>query len=57
MKSSLVVAKGEEEGMRWTGSLGLVECKLLHFEWINNKVLLYGTRNYIQSLGIEHNRR
>ena len=22
-------------------------CKLLHIEWINNKVLLYSTENYI----------
>ena len=30
-------------------------CKLLHLEWINNKVLLYSTGSYIQSLGINHN--
>ena len=30
-------------------------CKLLHLEWINNKVLLYSTGNYIQSPGINHN--
>ena len=29
-------------------------CKLLHLEWINNKVLLYSTGNYIKS-GINHN--
>ena len=30
-------------------------CKLLHFKWINHKVLLYSTGNYIQSPGINHN--
>jgi len=30
-------------------------CKLLHLEWINNKVLLHCTRDYIQSPGINHN--
>ena len=29
--------------------------KLLHLEWIDNKVLLYSTGNYIQSRGINHN--
>ena len=36
----------------WSGvaiafSVGVGRCKLLHFEWINNKILLYCTRNYI----------
>ena len=26
-----------------------------HLEWINHKVMLYSTRNYIQSPGINHN--
>ena len=30
-------------------------CKLLHLEWINNKVLLHCTQDYIQSPGINHN--
>ena len=30
-------------------------CKLLYIEWINNKVLLYGTGNYIQYPVINHN--
>ena len=29
-------------------------CKLLHIEWINSKVLLYTTGNYIQYPGINH---
>ena len=34
---------------------GISRCTLLHLEWINNKLLLYSTRNYIQSPGINHN--
>ena len=30
-------------------------CKLVCIEWINNKVLLYSTGNYIQYPGINHN--
>ena len=33
---------------------GINRCKLLHVEWISNKVLLYSTRNYIQYPGINH---
>ena len=36
-----------------TESLGFNRCKILHLEWINNKILLYSTGNYIQSLGIQ----
>ena len=54
MESRLVVAKGEEVG--WTGSLGLVDANFT-FEWISNEVLLYSTRNNMQSIGIEHDGR
>ena len=47
--------EGEEEER--TGCLGLVRCKLLHLEWINNKVLRYSTGDYIQSPGINHNEK
>ena len=30
-------------------------CNLLYTEWINNKVLLYGTGNYIQYPVVNHN--
>ena len=30
-------------GMDW--EFGVIRCKLLHLEWINNKVLLYSTGN------------
>ena len=36
------------------GEFGVSRCKLLHLEWINNKIQLHGTGNYIQSPGIEH---
>ena len=51
----LVVAKGlgGGRGMDWETEVS--RCKLLHLEWINNKILLYSTGNYIQSPGINHN--
>ena len=53
-ENRLVVAKGEGEGWRdW--KFGVSRCKLLSREWINNKVLLYSTENYIQYPGINHN--
>ena len=41
-------------GEGWIGSLGLEDAKLLYTEWINNKVPLYSTGNYIQYLVISH---
>ena len=40
-------------GMEW--EFGISRCKLLYVEWINNKVPLYSTGNFIQSPGINHN--
>ena len=40
-------------GMDW--EFGVSRCKLLHIEWIENKVLLYNTGNYIQYPVIKHN--
>ena len=40
----------QEEG-KWRKNglgLGFSRCKLLYREWINNRVLLYSTGNYIQ---------
>ena len=45
--------RGNGGGMDW--KFGVGKCKLLHIEWINNKVLLYSTGNYIQYPGINHN--
>ena len=39
--------------MDW--EFGISRCKLSYIEWINNKVLLYSTGNYIQYPGIKHN--
>ena len=33
----------------------VIRRKLLHIEWMDNKVLLYSTGNYIQCPGINHN--
>jgi len=41
---------GEEELGVWVSGY-----KLLYVEWIDNKVLLYRTRNYIQYPIINHN--
>ena len=40
---------GGGTGTDW--EFGVSGCKLLHLEWIDNKVLLYSTGNYIQSPG------
>ena len=47
MENRLVVAKGEGVGGGMELEVGVSRCKLLHIEWINNKVLLYSTGNYI----------
>ena len=39
--------------MDW--EFGINRYKVLSIEWINNKVLLYSTVNYIQSPGRNHN--
>ena len=59
IENRLLVTKGEavERGDRvggWDVS-GSSRCKLLYIEWINNKVLLYSTENYIQYSMINHN--
>ena len=35
--------------------LGISRCQLLYTGWINNKVLLYSSGNYIQHPVIKHN--
>ena len=39
--------------MDWEFVVG--RSRLLHLEWINNKVLMYSTENYIQYTVINHN--
>ena len=41
------------EGTDW--EFGISRCKLLYIEWINNKILLYNTENYIQNSVINLN--
>ena len=50
----LWLPRGREEGVGWTGSLGLVDANL---EWISDEILLYSTGYCIQSLGIDHDGR
>ena len=44
---------GGGRGMGW--EFGVSRCKLLCIGWMNNKVLLYSTGNYIQPPGIKQN--
>ena len=37
---------GVWEGMEW--EIEFIRCKILYIEWINHKVSLYSTENYIQ---------
>ena len=46
-ENRLVVAKGEEDGRGKDWEFGISRCKLVYIGWINNKVLLYSTGNYI----------
>ena len=55
MENRLVVAKGEGDGRGLDGEFGISRCKLVYIEWIDNKVLLYSTGNYIQYPMINHN--
>ena len=54
-ENTLVVAKGEEGGGGMDWEFQIRRCKLLCLGWINNKVLLYSTGNYIQYPVINHN--
>ena len=54
-ENRLVVAKGEEVGGGMEWEVGDSRRKLLYTGWINNKVLLYSTENYIQYPVINHN--
>ena len=47
--------RGEREELKW--NFGIVRCKLVCIGWINNKVLLYSTGNYIQYPVINHNEK
>ena len=48
-------AKGERGGEWVEWEIEVSRGELLYREWINNKVLLHGTGNYIQYSIINHN--
>jgi len=53
IQNRLAVAKGEGCGrMDW--EFGISRCKVLYIEWINNKVLLYSSEDYIRYSAIKH---
>ena len=52
-----MVAKGEGVGGGMEWEAGVSRCNLLCMEWINNKVLLYSTGNYVQYPVINHNEK
>ena len=53
----LTVAKREGRGREMDWACGVGRCTLLHWEWINAKVLLYSAGNYIQYPVIMENRK
>ena len=55
IEDRLVVTKGEGVWGEKEWEFGISGCKLLYTAWINNKVLLYSTGNYIQYPVINHN--
>ena len=50
-----MVAKGEGGGGGVEWEAGVSRCELLYIGWVNSKVLLDGTENYIQYPVINHN--
>ena len=55
-KRTELVVKGEGRGNGMDREFGVSRSKRLHLEWVSNEVVLYSSRNYSQSLGIEHDR-
>ena len=55
METSLAVASGEGVGAGVEWKVGVSRCKLLETGWINNKILLQSTGNYIQYPMTNHN--
>ena len=50
-----MLAKGVEDGKELNWEFGIIRYALVYIEWMNIKVQLYNTRNYIQYLMINHN--
>ena len=57
MENRFAVAREEGRGSGMDWEFGVSRCIELHLEWISNLSLLYSTRNYIQSLGIDRDGR
>ena len=55
IENRLVVTKGEGDGGGMEWEFGVSRCQLLYIGWINSKVLLYSTENYVQYPVINHN--
>ena len=54
--SSVLILDSRDKGrMGW--EFGISRCKLFYAEWINNRVLLYSTGNYIQHPLMDHMKR
>ena len=54
-RTDLWLPRGRGFGGEKDWEFGISRCKLVHIGWINNKVLLYSTGNYIQYPVINHN--
>ena len=54
-RSDLWLPRVRGEGRGMDCKFGVGRCKLLHLEWMNNKVLMYSTGNNTESPGINHN--
>ena len=54
-ENRLVIAKGKRYGRGVDWKFGISRCKLLYTGWINNKILLYSTGDYIHYSVINHN--
>ena len=50
-----MVAKWESRGGGMGWEAGISRCKLLYIEWVNTKILLQNTGNYIHYPMINHN--
>ena len=55
LTTDLWLPRGRRDGGWMDSEFGISRCKLLHIEWINNKVLLCSTGNYIQYPMINYN--
>ena len=54
IENRLLVAKGERSGGGMDWEFGISRCRLAYIGWINNKLLLDSTGNYIQYPVINH---